>query len=158
MKRRIGRTNDEAPFRENDIIEFAGDMYVVAKNFGRSGSVREFGGQPLGSEISFQWRFQKEDCIKVGEFYEPNISATAVFYSEADTRTNGGEPMFWAGDTRTLAQAKWVPLSEATLVDPMDEYTVMEGVVQIEYKKAVAMVMEYEAQKHLAVTAQGPSV
>jgi hypothetical protein len=37
-----GTTNDDQPFEPGEIIEFAGDRYEVAENFGASGTVRSY--------------------------------------------------------------------------------------------------------------------
>lgn len=65
MASEAGTTNAEQPFEPGEIITYAGDRYVVAANYGSSGTVREHPGG--GDTYRFWWIFDGEECRRTGE-------------------------------------------------------------------------------------------
>ena len=58
-------TNADAPFEPGEIVSFADDQYIVLRNDGASGAVREAG--PGGAAIEpFFWVFGKEAVRRTG--------------------------------------------------------------------------------------------
>lgn len=54
-------------FKENDIIEYAGDKFIVVENYGSGGYVREYyNDESIGEElIKFYWFYDGEECALV---------------------------------------------------------------------------------------------
>jgi hypothetical protein len=60
----MSTTNQEKPFEPAEHIEFCDERYVVIANYGTTGTVREFGEDPL--QISpFYWTFEGAECRRV---------------------------------------------------------------------------------------------
>jgi NMD protein affecting ribosome stability and mRNA decay len=57
----------EKDFKQGDIIEYAGDKYIVVENSGSSGYVQEyFNDNSVGEDvIKFYWYYDGEECSLV---------------------------------------------------------------------------------------------
>ena len=60
----------EFDFKENDIIEFCDEQYLVIENYGSSGMVKEYYDGCIGDiKIgNFYWNYQGEKCKLVGTY------------------------------------------------------------------------------------------
>jgi hypothetical protein len=63
MRNIKGTTNKERPFRQDEIIEYSDDLYVVLKNYGNRGKVRL-----LNTYLTidpFYWEFDGTEARRV---------------------------------------------------------------------------------------------
>ena len=63
MRNMLGTTNREERFRENEIISYADELYIVLKNYGTRGKVRVY--DSLVQIDPFYWDYQGEEARRV---------------------------------------------------------------------------------------------
>ena len=57
-------TNRDKPFEKGEIIEYAGEIHEVVKNFGDSGIVK-YPNDDSGEQLPYRWNAYGEDCKRV---------------------------------------------------------------------------------------------